>query len=86
MFPQRDQRNPPGSGDTAHAVENSKGPKLEQLLAQVLPAAEDRQSLLGDAALGDSANVAPPSRDHHRAWYGVRYRHACDHARLYGVH
>jgi len=67
-------------------VEDSKGPKLEQLLAQVLPAPEGRQSLLGDAALGDSANAAPPAGDHHRAGYGVRYRYTCDHAGLYGVH
>lgn len=86
MFPPRDQRNPPWSGDTAHSVENSKRPKLEQLLAPVLPAAEDRQSLLGDAALGDSANVAPPAGDYHRAGYGIRHRHACDHSGLYGVH
>ena len=86
MFSPRDQRNPPRRGDASHAVENAKGPKLEQLLAQVLPATEGRQSLLGDAAVGDSANVAPPAGDYDRAGYGLRHGHACDHAGLYGVH
>ena len=55
-------------------------------MAQIFSSTEDRQSFLGDTAVGDSTHVAPPARDHHRAGYGVRYGDARDDPRLYGVH